>query len=394
VRILVVTSYFPPHVGGVEVVAERQARVLSAAGHDVVVATSRFERSLPAREHRDGYVIHRFRAANTAERRLGIPYPVIGLSAVRDLRRLVAEHDVVHIHDVLYQPSQAAAMLAVAAGRPLYATQHVGPVNHPHPVVRLVERSVDRFSGGWIRRRAHRFVSYNPMVAAHLLAGGVPAGRIVHGHIGVDTTTFHPAPADPAVRTELGLPADVPLVLFVGRLVDKKGYRHLLRAARPDRHIVLVGPGEPAEPLPPGVTHTGPLDRSRLVRLYRAASAFVLPSTGEVFPIAAQEAMACGAPVVLTDGPQYDRYHVDRDLLRLVPADAEAVDRALTAILGDADLRRRMGAYSRQLAEKFFNDRAGAAALVALYDPVAAPAPTPGRPTARKGERWTSPLSS
>lgn len=366
-RILIVSTYFPPHVGGVEVVAEQQAAALAGAGHDVVVATSRWRRDDPVHERRDGYRVRRLPASNLIERRLGVPYPVAGPGHRRIMRALVGWSEAVHVHDVLYQPPQIAAGYAAAAGRPLYATQHVGPVNHPHPLVRGVEQVVGRIAGRYIWARARRVVSYNPMVDAHLRRHGVPAGRIVRSTIGVDLDRYTPGDAG-AVPACFGLPAGVPLVLFVGRLVDKKGYRHVLRAAGPDRHIALVGSGHPAEPLPAGVTFLGPLPRERLLALYRAATVFVLPSSGEVFPIAAQEAMACGLPVVLTDSPRYDAYRLDRDLLRLVPPEPAAVRRAVAEILADEGLRRAMGRYARRVAETHFDAASGHATTVRLYD--------------------------
>jgi D-inositol-3-phosphate glycosyltransferase len=368
-RILIVSSYFPPHVGGVEVVAEEQARVLARAGHDVVVATCRWHSGQPAIEERAGYRIRALPAGNVIERRLGIPYPLTGPGHWRAMRSLVHWAEAVHVHDVLYQPPQIAAALAVRAGRPLYATQHVGPVNHPHPVVRAVERAVGRVAGRRIWRHSRRIVSYNPMVDAHLSGHGVPADRIVRSTIGVDTGRFTPGPVDrAAVLATHGLSAELPLVLFVGRMVDKKGYRHLLHAAGPGYQIALAGSGHPAGPLPAGVTFLGPLTRDQLVALYRSAAVFVLPSSGEVFPIAAQEAMSCGVPVVLTDSPRYDAYRVDRRLIRLIPADPAAVTAAITGVVGDPELRRRMSRYSRHLAETYFDAAAGQSTSLRLYD--------------------------
>lgn len=374
--VLIVSSYFPPHVGGVEVVAERQARMLAGVGHDVVVATGRHDRSLPAREIRDGYDLHRLPMTNVLERRLGIPYPVIGPRAVRGLRRLVAGSDLVHLHDVLYQLPQAAAVLAAAAGRPTYLTQHVGAREHANGLVSRVERLVDRYAGAWVRARVSRFVCYHAVSEEHLRSTGVPAERIVRGRIGVETDLFTPAGTAPGGE---------PIVLFVGRIADNKGYRRVLRLARPGRQVVLAGPGRPAEPLPAGVTHLGPLTRAQLVDLYRAAAVFVLPSEGETFPLAAQEAMACGTPVVLSNGPGYAGYDLDRRLLRLVPPEPAVLDRTVDEILGDAELRRRMGAYARHLAETHFDAAAGRSSLIDLYDP--------SRISAR-GSRWRSPLWS
>ncbi|MFC7527336.1 glycosyltransferase family 4 protein [Actinoplanes sp. GCM10030250] len=375
-RVLIVSSYFPPHVGGVEVVAERQARLLAAAGHHVVVATGRHDRSLPATEIRDGYDLRRLPMTNVIERRFGIPYPVIGPGAVRGLRRLVTGSDLVHLHDVLYQLPQTAALLATAAGRPLYLTQHVGARAHANGLVNRVEHLVDRYAGAWVRPRVSRFVCYHALSEQHLRSSGVPAERIVRGRIGVETDVFTPAGVAPGGE---------PIVLFVGRIADNKGYRHVLNLARPGRQIVLAGPGRPAEPLPAGVTHLGPLTREQLVDLYRAAAVFVLPSEGETFPLAAQEAMACGTPVVLSDGPGYTGFDVDRRLLRLVPPEAAVLDRTVDEILGDAELRRRMGAYARHLAVTHFDAAAGRRSLIDLYDPIHISA---------KGSRWTSPLWS
>jgi D-inositol-3-phosphate glycosyltransferase len=372
VRVLLVSTYFDPHVGGVEVVAAHQAAVLARGGHEVTVATSRWDRTLPEYEDRDGYRVCRLPATNAVERRTGIPYPFISPGHARGLWHLVRAADVVHVHDVLYQPPQVAAVLAGWAGRPLYATQHVGPVNHPHPAVRMVERTSTALAGRYIWSRARRVVSYNPMVAAHLRTHGVPEHRIVGATIGVDLTRYRPgrSPDSARIRAGFGLPPQVPLVLFVGRMVAKKGYQHLIEAAGNGYHIVLAGPGHPDGELPPGVSFIGTVQHDRLVELYRSADLFVLPSTGEVFPIAAQEAMACGLPVVLTDAPGYTVYGVDRDLLPLVPQDSQVLKAVIEDVLVRPDHRMRMGAYARQLAETFFDAAATEKLLVDLYEDV------------------------
>ena len=172
--------------------------------------------------------------------------------------------------------------MAGFAGRPPYATQHVGPVNHHDPLVRAVERT---------SARAGRPVHLAAGPAGGLLQPDgprAPAGarRPAGPHrcdsaIGVDTTAFCPGPAErrcPAACPSWGCRRGKPLALFVGRLVPKKGYQHLVRAAGDSYHIVLAGSGRPAEPLPPGVTFLGPVPRERLIDLYRLAHVFVLPS--------------------------------------------------------------------------------------------------------------------
>ncbi len=369
-RILIVSTYFPPHVGGVEVVAQNQARCLAAAGHGVTVATTRTGPAAPDREALDGYEVVRLPASNLLERRTGIPYPVVGPAFYRTLRRLCADSDVVHVHDVLYQPPQLAARLARRAGKPLVVTQNIGPVRHDRRLVRGVEALTRATAGRYVWRAARRVTAHNQLVYEHLRAHGVPADRIVRTGNGIDTAVFAPgSPRDPAGwRDRLGLPAGKPVVLFVGRLIQQKGYPELVAAAGPEYHVVLAGPGTPPEQLPPGVSYAGPVPRDELVDLYRLADVFVHPSAGEVFPLVVQEAMACGVPVVTTDDPRYAGYRVDRDLIRLVPADRRSLRAAILAVLADPSLRRRMAGYGRRFAVERFEWRRNQSALLELYE--------------------------
>jgi glycosyltransferase involved in cell wall biosynthesis len=388
-KVLIVSSYFPPHIGGVEVVAQQQAGGLAAAGHRVTVATTRPDPGLPAEDRTDGYRVVRLPASNLLERRTGIPYPIVGPAFYRGLRRLVGWCDVVHVHDVLYQPPQVAAVLAHRCGKPLYASQHVGTVHHDSPLVLGLARASAAVAGRYIWGRARRVVAGNPLVYGYLRANGVPADRIVRIANGIDTTAFRPGrAADPAgLRARLGLPAATPVVLFVGRLTGQKGYRELIDAADPGYHIALAGPGQPPDRPPAGVSCLGALPRSELVELYRLADVFALPCAGEVFPLAMQEAMSCGLPVVTTDDPRYAEYGVDRRLLRLVRPDPGSLRAAVRAVLDDPELRRQMGSYSRRLALELFDCRTNQAALPQLYGPAPATTPAPAGAPAPVGHR-------
>jgi glycosyltransferase involved in cell wall biosynthesis len=134
------------------------------------------------------------------------------------------------------------------------------------------------------------------------LADGAPAATIFNG---VDDAVFRPA-ADSAERAAdraaLGLPADARVLLFVGRFVEKKGL-HLLRRlaeAHPDTLFAFAGWG-PVDPAGWGLANTRlfrELSGPSLARLYRAVDLFILPSTGEGFPLVIQEALASSLPVV------------------------------------------------------------------------------------------------
>jgi O-antigen/teichoic acid export membrane protein len=172
----------------------------------------------------------------------------------------------------------------------------------------------------------------------------------------VDTDLFRPAADDEerrSAREWLGLPGDRPLVLFVGRLVPKKGYRTLVEVARrQDRWTaVLVGNGTlGSDEQHPCVRHLGSFEQRELALAYRAADVFALPSQAEGFPLTVQEAMASGLPIVTTDDAGYDMYRLDRSMMRLVNPDEAEVGAAIEEVLADSRALREMGEYSRATA--------------------------------------------
>ncbi len=368
-KILIVATFVPPHIGGLEVVVEQQARTLADMGHEITVFTSRHEARLADDERIDGYRVLRTRVWNAVERRTAVPYPVWGFRSLARLSGLVREADVVHIHDVYYQPTVVAALLARRKRRPLFITQHVAMVQHDSWVVMAAQRLIYGTIGAKLWRWAQGIVAYNVMVQRFLAERGVPEAKVRLGYNGIDTDAF--CPGDPSVRRALrdkfGLPQDKPLVLFVGRLVPKKGYRELIAAHHPDYEIVLAGPGPVPTELPPGVTLVGPIERGELLHLYQASDLFASPASGEMLTLAMQEAMACGLPVVTTADAAYREYGLDTTALALVPAEPEVLRQTFTAILGDDERRTRMGAYSRQLAVSRFDWRRNASDLAELY---------------------------
>lgn len=153
----------------------------------------------------------------------------------------------------------------------------------------------------------------SPMVADEISHYyGVDHDKLHVIYNGVDTQVFHPSLADEfraAVRIEHGIPADVPLLLFVGSGFERKGVPQLLQAfaAMENRaaQLVIVGADRKLQAMQrlaeqlgvaERVLFTGPLKDIR--PWYGAADAFVLPTLYDPCPNAALEALACGLPVL------------------------------------------------------------------------------------------------
>jgi glycosyltransferase involved in cell wall biosynthesis len=167
------------------------------------------------------------------------------------------------------------------------------------------------------------------------------------------------------LRARLGIPAEAPLVLYVGRIAAGKGIEHLLAVADelPDAHVVLAGPDdrhgtralvERAEKR--GRVHALPARDEPPLDLYPQADVFVLASEGESFGMVAAEAAAAGTPVVLSDRCGIAPFFEDGEAL-VVPYEREAVIEAVRRVVSDGELRARLSRGGLEAARRNSWDR-------------------------------------
>ena len=216
-------------------------------------------------------------------------------------------------------------------------TEHVGRVPQRSARPTVVQDAAIASVGRASARAADALVVLNHRLAAELraLAPGRPIETIPNG---VDTGAFRPAAPGERERLRRALGwDDRPRVLLVGRLTERKGVGRALaatHAAAGAFELVVVGPGK-LRTTQPGVQVLGPVTRARLAELYRAADALLLPSSGEGFPISAQEAAVSGVPVVLSRDPGYGDYVAQAPgAFRLVQPTPESLCAELANLLG------------------------------------------------------------
>ena len=170
---------------------------------------------------------------------------------------------------------------------------------------------------------------------------------------------FGPGPAEPnVVRSVLG--TEVPFLIFVGKLSPRRHLPELLSAFdevasdHPDLRLLVVGPNAwnlPVDSLVAAsahadrVVHVAHLDQGTLAVLYRSAVALVLPTTKEGWSMPIREALACGCPVVTTDGPWLDEDGSGDVVIRVATAAPTLLAGAMRSVVEDehvrADLRTR-----------------------------------------------------
>jgi glycosyltransferase involved in cell wall biosynthesis len=192
-----------------------------------------------------------------------------------------------------------------------------------------------------------------------------PRGRI---RLMKDPYVTPPAAPATAGRREFGVPADVPLVLFVGRLIAAKGIFELIDAmsavnAERPCHLLILGQGEEREALArrarglgisDRITFAGYVGQDLLQAAYRCADVFVLPSWAEGFPVAILEAMDGGLPIVTTPIRGMADHLVEGRSGLFVPVrDPQSLASTMLKLLRDPELRRRLGAGARAKVPDF-----------------------------------------
>lgn len=303
-KILLASNYFhPEHDGGIETVAYNVAAGYRAAGHEVRWVASDCGAS-PHRGHPDDVAL---RAINVTEDRLGVPYPLPTPPSLRRLGPLVRWSDVVHLHDCLYLSNVALFLLARRQRRPVVLTQHIGMVPYRSRALRGVLGLAYRAMGRRLLEGADRVTFVSPVVRDWFSSFVTFAAPPVVCPNGVDASIFQPATAAERgdIRRRLGVAEDRPLLVFVGRFVEKKGV-HLLRPIaerRPEWSWLLVGSGPgrgPADWALRNVRVLPSMPHRELRDVYAAADLLLLPSVGEGLPMVMLEALACGTPVLTT----------------------------------------------------------------------------------------------
>lgn len=381
-RVLLLSDFYPPVVGGVEQHVQVLGRELARRGHAVHVATIHPGRDLPDEADDAGVTVHRLRSTLARipglhaerERPFAAPAPDLELSA-----RLLAlgarlRPTVVHAHSWA-----AASWLPVAPLVPaafVLTAHEYGLVCPRKDLVFRGQRTCDGPALAKCLRcaGAHYGIARGIPITLGTFASGAVERRLADGLIAVSEAVairnrldrrlcsvipnFLPD-EDPdetaAIEPYLAQLPDIPFVLFVGALGGHKGFPQLAQAwaSLPGPRPPLVAIGHrwhdtPAR-LPPGITVLEDWPNDAVRAAWRRAMAGVIPSTwAEPFGIVALEAMAAGVPVVASRTGGLAEVVRDGETGLLVPPrDVEGLAAALVRLIGDPALRERLGQGAR-----------------------------------------------
>ena len=261
--------------------------------------------------------------------------PLLVASLTRAVRRAARGADLVHAH---WLPTAAAAYFARV---PYVVTLHGTDVALAHRAPRLARR---------LLRGAREVIAVSTALAEEARALGANGVTVIPNGIEL--------PAEP------GEEVSPPYVLFAGRLAPEKGIEELMAAAD-GLPLVVAGDG-PLRRLVPDAR--GFVARPEFERLLAGAAVFACPSRREGFGVACAEAMSYGRAVVASDvGGLRDLVRDEETGLVVPPRDPDALRAAIHRLLGDAELRARLGVAAREHVRGLCDWRRITEATVAVY---------------------------
>ena len=361
-KILLVSTFFPPWRGGVETYVFNLARNLQARGHEVSLICA----SPPVKagtEYLDGIRIERLRVAGR----------VYGTPIVPELPlRLMQERpDIVHAGF----PSPYCAFFASVTSRlrgipavltwhndlpPVARTAHAIATVHDYAVLPL-------YLGNYklIISTSRLYAETSRVLRAH-------SDRVVIIPHGVDTVRFNPHVRADELRRQVAA-GNQKIILFVGALTRWHIYKGLdvllkavalLRGESPDLKLLVVGGGELVSKyvqltidlgIQDLVFFAGNVSDDELPKYYAISDLLVLPSKdrSEGFGLVLLEANATGKPVIATKVGGIPSVIQDGyNGILVPPSDADALAAAIKHGLEDEDLLRQMGKNGRRFAEE------------------------------------------
>jgi glycosyltransferase involved in cell wall biosynthesis len=291
-------------------------------------------------------------------------------NGLRALLRLTEceRYDMIHGHWVL--PNGAVAALAASRRKlPLVISLHGSDVF-------MAERSpLTAWIAGWSAQRADGITACSGDLAARLAKLGGPAKRMSVIPYGIDPNEFYPAPeAGAAVRAQLGIAADRPALVWVSRMVHKKGLNVLLDAmptvlhAHPDLVLVLGGYGDLREPLEAqaqrlgigkSVLFPGAVARDAINGFWNAGDIVVIPAVkdyrGNVdgLPNIVLESMSAGRPIIASRIAGIPQVITSGEHGLLVqPGDSQELAQAIIRLLNERQYAAELGRAARQRVEE------------------------------------------
>lgn len=402
-RIVIATAVYYPMINGVARFSYNLATGLVKRGHEVLVLTPSQNKKRHT-EIMDGVRVAYLRSSTvkiypdqihdveSAKVFFGKKMPKIfykhGLRAslfpAGQIKRILDSFrpDVIHV-----QGSDPIGLSTVLYAKkhdiPLVATEHNQPevLTESLPIPSFVRKPTNKLLSAYFANRQNKadYATMPTRLSIENLARGhkidVPIEAISNG---VDLSAFKPGKPNERVYNAYNIPSDVPIVLYVGRVDPEKNigfvlkvfadflYKHKLDRLSKTLFLV-VGDGVDKERLAGeaidmgislSVRFLGKVVGPELADIYRLGDVFVTASEIETQGIVLIEAAASGLPLIAVNGgavAEICKNNINGFLLE--PGNKEGMEKAITLLITDTELRRKMSAESVKIAKEHSLER-------------------------------------
>ncbi|NTW29258.1 MAG: glycosyltransferase family 4 protein [Coriobacteriia bacterium] len=399
-RILLLSQFYPPVIGGVEIHVRALARGLVARGHQVTVATLA-DSVLPSDELDDGVQIHRLQGTAqritplfTTERHHAPPVP--DPEIVLALRRLVGKYspDIVHAHNWLgrsfvpiRRSSHARYVVTLhdcgrtcAQGRMMYCGESLCAGPDLRRCLRCVRHCYGAAKGP-VTLLGNRLMLRSEIAATDLFipvsTAVARANRLAENGVRYEVVPNFAEDSQllPSIAAdEAEVLPQVPFILQVGDVVADKGV-HVLSAAYSrlvsPPPLVLIGRIEPnvRDSLPSGAIALGVQSHALVLEAWRRSLFGTIPSLClDACPTVTFEAMAASRSVIASDlGGLSDQVDNGVTGILVPPGDSEALRKAMSQLLDEPELAHEMGASARIRFENEYRADVVIGRIVSLY---------------------------
>ncbi len=370
-KILMITPFYYPIIGGTESVIENISINLNKIGTFTDIMTFSINRTWKP------WSIHQMKKGKI-EKVNGvnvIKIPALTFLPTRILFRAnfipgqftnkLMDYDILHFHNDV---DLSFPLFSFSINRPKILHCHCLDVTYGSYRRNPLHRSL-------LKRTANTFIVPSVFFLKSLVNLGISREKIVVIPNGIDIEKFHPS-GEIKIKN---------LLLFVGRIHKKKGLTVLLKSLKFLRtcvKLVIIGPlsqpwflkeillliKEINDKTGHRVVYLGAQKIDELIKWYQRASILLCPSIFEVFPVVILEAMSCATPVVATNVggiPEVVRDH--KNGILVPPNDAVKLAESIQYLLDNEKVRRKFGEEGRKWMVKNFSSETTAKKLCQIY---------------------------
>jgi D-inositol-3-phosphate glycosyltransferase len=363
-RILFVCDYYPPHIGGAELVYSRYCEGMVKRGHSVRVITIKHSKDLACDELLNGVQIHRIDTPLRSRH-------LFAFWSLFSVIKYAKEADIIHC--AFFVSPFSAIPASKIKGKPLVVTIHEVWGRNWFKFERNPIRAIIDYLGEKILIR----MPYNAITCPSIFTlktlreFGVKEAKIKYIPNGIEFEHFKPRSKDPDLLKELGLKGYY-VYMFYGRPGISKGVEYLVRAAKlikmkmkKSKLLMILGK-EPKRKyekilymidefkLKDHICLLDPLSYDDLPKYISLADLVVVPSLSEGFGYSAAESAAMGKPIVASNAGSLPEIVTHKESGILVrPRSPEEIFTAVCELFDDEKCLVKMGKAARAKVSKF-----------------------------------------